>query len=106
MGALAGALARSEVLVTWLVLVPVLAFVAILAVAVWIDRRSPAHPSQRPLPESEPNALECCSEVMLPPADPDAAEPTLVSTYAHARELPESWEDETIVESPAGGSES
>lgn len=57
---------------------------ALVAAALWVDRRAPRSPSSAPYQEPE-----------------DDDEPTLVSVYAHPRELPETWDDETAPDSPA-----
>lgn len=58
---------------------------ALVAAALWVDRRAPRSPAS--VPYQDPT--------------PDDDEPTLVSVYAHPRELPEAWDDETVHDSPA-----
>lgn len=54
---------------------------ALVAAALWVDRRSPRSPSSVPYQEPE--------------------EITLVSVYAHPRETPDAGDDEPGLESPA-----
>lgn len=57
---------------------------ALVAAALWVDRRAPRSPSSAPYQEPE-----------------DDDEPTLVSVYAHPRETPDAGDDEPGLESPA-----